>query len=92
MNPSHVMKDAEVVLEYAKEKYMVPPSEAMFSSLQSARSRFNESGTRDVRVKVLLHGISLGAMSAAYVAMKSNFNRELPVDFVFLDRTFGSLD
>jgi hypothetical protein len=34
----------------------------------------------------------MGGMAAAYVAMKSNMNKELPVDFAFIDRTFASLD
>jgi len=31
-------------------------------------------------------------MVGSYVAMRSNINKELPVDFAFIDRTFASLD
>jgi len=80
MNPSDVMKDAEVVLEYALEKYahlpdVFPPSDQ----------------NRNKQLKVLVHGESLGGMAATYVAMKSNLGR-LPVEFAFIDRTFASLD
>jgi uncharacterized membrane protein len=69
MNPSDVMKDAEVVLEYATEKYIMEPGD-------------------EIKQKIIVHGESLGGMSASYVSMKKN----LSVDFVFVDRTFSSLD
>ena len=81
LNPEHVMKDAEVVLEYAKEKY-----------IQHSDGFMNKKGANKVKVKVIVHGESMGGMAAAYVAMKSNMNKELPVDFAFIDRTFASLD
>jgi len=31
-------------------------------------------------------------MVATYVTMKSAINKQLPVDFAFINRTFGSLD
>ena len=34
----------------------------------------------------------MGGMVASYVAMRSGINKELPVDFAFIDRTFASLD
>ena len=52
----------------------------------------NKKGANKVKVKVIVHGESMGGMAAAYVAMKSNMNKELPVDFAFIDRTFASLD
>jgi hypothetical protein len=75
MDPSHVMMDAEVVLEYAREKFM-----------QQIDGSINEG------VKVIVHGESLGGMVATYVTMKSAINKQLPVDFAFINRTFGSLD
>ena len=40
----------------------------------------------------MVHGESMGGMVASYVAMRSGINKELPVDFAFIDRTFASLD
>lgn len=77
MNPDDVMQDAEVVLEYAKEKFIQLPETVDGS---------NESR---VAVKVLVHGESLGGMAASYVAMKG---RRTSVDFAFIDRSFASLD
>jgi hypothetical protein len=34
----------------------------------------------------------MGGMVATYVAMKSAINKQLPVDFAFINRTFSSLD
>jgi hypothetical protein len=73
MDPKHVMKDAEVVLEYAREKF-----------IQTVQG--------DVKVKVIVHGESLGGMVASYVTMKAATNKQLPVDFAFINRTFSSLD
>ena len=56
MNPTHVMQDAEVVLEYAREKYIQ-----------------QVDGT--IKVKVMVHGESMGGMVATYVAMKSAINK-----------------
>lgn len=78
LNPEHVMKDAEVVLEYAKEKFIQQ------SDLVGGKSQ--------IKVKVVVHGESMGGMVASYVAMRSNIKKELPVDFAFIDRTFASLD
>ena len=75
INPSHVMMDAEVVLEYAREKF-----------IQQVDGSISEG------VKVIVHGESIGGMVATYVAMKSAINKQLPVDFAFINRSFGSLD
>ena len=37
----------------------------------------------------MVHGQSLGGMSVSYVAMKE---KKHPIDFVFIDRTFASID
>jgi hypothetical protein len=61
MNPNDVMKDAEIVLEYAKENY-----------IQLRDSFRNVSQKNNINVKVLVHGESLGGMVASYIAMQSN--------------------
>ena len=38
--------------------------------------------------KIIVHGESLGGMAASFVTMKEN---KLPVDFVFMNRTFDSI-
>jgi hypothetical protein len=50
------MKDAEVVLEYAREKYI-------------------QQVDGSIKVKVMVHGESMGGMVATYVAMKSAINK-----------------
>jgi hypothetical protein len=58
MNPNDVMRDAETVLEYAKENY-----------IQLRDSSRNVSQKNNINVKVLVHGESLGGMVASYIAM-----------------------
>jgi hypothetical protein len=58
MNPNDVMRDAETVLEYAKENY-----------IQLRDSFRNVSQKNNISVKVLVHGESLGGMVASYIAM-----------------------
>lgn len=78
INPEHMMKDAAVVLEYAKEKF-----------IQLPENYDNVITSPKINVKVIIHGESLGGMAASFVAMK---DKKLPVDFVFINRTFSSLD
>lgn len=78
MNPADIVKDAETVLEYATEKYIQAHDISFGSGSPSDR----------MRVKVMVHGQSLGGMAAAYVAMKQNKKH---VDCLFIDRTFASL-
>ena len=73
------MKDAEIVLEYAIENFII--SKANLSK-------------QEIKSKIMVHGESLGGMVASYVTMKSNsnFNKNIPVDFAFINRTYASLD
>lgn len=73
MDPKHVMRDGEIVLEYAREKFI-------------------QQVDGSIQVKVIVHGESMGGMVASYVAMKSAINKQIPVDFAFINRTFSSLD
>ena len=75
MNPTHVMQDAEIVLEYAREKY-----------IQQMDGSINKN------IKVIVHGESMGGMVATYVAMRSSINKQIPVDFAYINRTFAALD
>lgn len=79
------MQDAEIILEYAIEQFVLQKSELFGGSKKSKPE-----------VKIMVHGESLGGMAASYVAMKSNsgmiWARNIPVDFAFIDRTYASLD
>ena len=78
LNSHDFARDAAIVLEYATEKYIQQPD-----------SFGNMLGNGKVKVKILVHGESLGGMSASSLAMKG---QKVPVDFVFIDRTFASLN
>lgn len=85
MNPQDVMEDAEIILEYAVEQFIMQKSEL-----------FGVGKKPKLNVKIMVHGESLGGMVASYVSMKSNSGligaRNIPVDFAYIDRTFSSLD
>ena len=80
------MQDAEVVLEYAVENFILNKN-----NTDNLTERKNQ-----IKSKIMVHGESLGGMVAAYVAMKSNSNyinsRNIPIEFAFVNRTFSSLD
>jgi hypothetical protein len=80
------MQDAEVVLEYAVENFILDKNN---SDNLTERKNY-------IKSKIMIHGESLGGMVAAYVTMKSNSSyqnsKNIPIDFAFINRTFSSLD
>jgi hypothetical protein len=78
MNPTDVVRDAEVVLQYTLEKYIMQTDPLN-----------QQIGQGNIDVKIMVHGQSLGGMSAAYMSTKE---KKHPINFIFIDRTFASLD